>query len=172
MPIQHDPAMTTCAELTADFPTALADLATRYGATVGWVEDDAPIPGSFWGDSEAGLDGLTVWVRGDTPVHSFLHEFCHLICMSPDRRAKLFKNAGGDAIEENAVCYLQILLADHLSGYSRERILREMDDWGYSFRLGSAAVWFREDAEDAREFLQRYGLVDGCNQLTFRMNVL
>ncbi len=27
---------------------------------------------------------------------------------------------------------------------------RDMDEWGYSFRLGSAANWFAEDAEDAR----------------------
>jgi hypothetical protein len=35
-----------------------------------------------------------------------------------------------------------------------------MDEWGYSFRLGSAARWFAEDAEDARAWLLEQGLID------------
>ena len=31
--------------------------------------------------------------------------------------------------------------------------------WGYSFRLGSAAAWFAEDAEDARDWL----IATGCS---------
>jgi hypothetical protein len=34
-----------------------------------------------------------------------------------------------------------------------------MDTWGYSFRLGSAERWFREDAEDAREWLLTHQIV-------------
>lgn len=70
------------------------------------------IPGSYWGGVEAGLIGNTVFVRPDTPIHSVLHEFCHYICMDDGRRQNLHTNAGGDDLEECAVCYLQILLAD------------------------------------------------------------
>jgi hypothetical protein len=41
-----------------------------------------------------------------------------------------------------------------------------MDEWGYSFRLGSAAVWFAEDADDARDWLIRHGLLDAEGRLT------
>ncbi|NNC57347.1 MAG: hypothetical protein HKO12_07290 [Woeseiaceae bacterium] len=118
------------------------------------VQDDGePITGSFWGDSEAGVVATTVYVRGDTPIHSLLHETCHLICMTQERRERLDRDAGGDDLEEASVCYLQIVLADCLSGVGRHRVMRDMDSWGYSFRLGSTEKWFLKDAEDAREFL-------------------
>ena len=40
------------------------------------------------------------------------------------------------------MCYLQILLADALHGVGRERLMQDMDEWGYSFRLGSTRAWF------------------------------
>jgi hypothetical protein len=43
-----------------------------------------------------------------------------------------------------------------------------MDEWGYTFRLGSAAAWFREDAEDARQWLMHHGLIDGESGLTYQ----
>lgn len=122
--------------------------------------DSQSIPGSFWGDEEAGLLMDRLYVRKDTPVHSALHEACHYICMDDSRRQNLDTNAGGNHMEENAVCYLQILLADKLSWMGRERMFIDMDTWGYSFRLGSAKAWFREDADDARDWLFEYNLID------------
>ncbi len=83
------------------------------------------------------------------------------------RRAGLNRDAGGDDAEENAVCYLQILMAAALPNVGSERMCRDMDEWGYSFRLGSAAAWFREDAEDARRWLIQHGLIDGASRLTY-----
>lgn len=117
------------------------------------------IPGTYWGEPEAGLVGDTLYFRDDTPVHSLLHEGAHYVCLPPARRAGLHTDAGGDDQEECAVCYLQVLLADALPGVARERLFADMDDWGYSFRLGSAAAWFREDAADALDWLVRAGLV-------------
>lgn len=122
------------------------------------VGDNTPIPGSYWGDDEAGLIGARVLVRNDTPLHSLLHEACHAICMSAQRRAALHTDAGGDDAEENAVCYLQIVLADRLPGFSSQRCCQDMDAWGYSFRLGSAQRWFADDAEDAKAWLSARGL--------------
>ena len=100
-------------------------------------------------------------MRGSIPrSHSVLHESAHFICMTPERRSGLDTDAGGDDIEESAVCYLQILLADRLRNVGSERMCRDMDDWGYSFRLGSAARWFAEDAQDARAWLVDHGLID------------
>jgi len=113
----------------------------------------APIPGSYWGECEAGLIGSTVYVRADTPLHSLLHEACHLIVMPLEQRASVHTDATDSIPEENATCYLQLLLAEHVDGFGFERACADMDLWGYSFRLGSAKAWFLHDAEDARDFL-------------------
>ncbi len=136
-----------------------------FGLQVSSVPSNTDIPGSFWGNPEAGLVGDTLYVRDDTPVHSALHEACHYICMDAHRRLGLHTDAGGDYMEENGVCYLQILLADHLQNYGREAILGEMDAWGYSFRLGSARQWFSQDAEDALAWLVDARIVSPAGQL-------
>lgn len=147
---------------------AVAALLSRYGLTLEPVAEREGIPGSYWGESEAGLMAGRLYARLDTPVHSVLHEACHYICMSPARRAGLDTDAGGDDAEESAVCYLQALLADELPAVGRLRLLADMDAWGYSFRLGSARAWFEQDAEDARLWLQRHGVTDGADRLTGR----
>jgi hypothetical protein len=139
---------------------ALQVLLDRYGLAMQLVAVGEVIPGSYWGEREAGLMGSKIFARLDTPVHSVLHEGAHFICMTPERRAGLDTNAGGDHAEENAVCYLQIILAQYLPNVGRERMCRDMDEWGYTFRLGSAALWFDQDAEDARAWLIRHGVLD------------
>ena len=138
----------------------LHTLLNRYALQIKTVDDGADIPGSFWQPPEAGLVGDTLYIRNDTPVHSALHEACHYICMDQQRREKLHTDAGGTAIEENGVCYLQILLSDFIPEMKRERMLSDMDAWGYSFRLGSAQAWFEQDAEDAFEWLLTNGLIN------------
>jgi len=148
--------------------TAWTALLWRFGLTICEVPEDQPIPGSFWGVEEAGLLGSTILVRADTPLHPILHEACHYICMDEARRARLDTNAGGNYEEENAVCYLQILLADQIPEFGRHRMMADMDVWGYSFRLGSARDWFEHDADDAREWLQHHGLIDRSGEPTFQ----
>jgi len=140
---------------------SLQRLFAPYGIAIAPVAANDPIPGSFWGEPEAGLIGNALYLRGDTPVHSALHEACHWICMDEQRRSCLHTDAGGEFAEENAVCYLQILLSDFLTGFGRERHFADMDAWGYSFRLGSARAWFEQDAEDARDWLLKMELIDG-----------
>ena len=136
---------------------ALAALLTPLGLRLQDVSADAVIPGSYWGDSAAGLIGNTLYLRSDTPVHSALHEASHWLLADEARRATLHTNAGGSDTEENAVCYLQCLLAERLDGYSQARCFADMDAWGYSFILGSAAAWFVGDSDDAQAFLQARG---------------
>lgn len=145
----------------------LSELLARFGLSLCLQDDDAPISGSFWGESEAGIVGRSVYVRLDTPIHSLLHEAGHVICMDEVRRAGLDRDAGGDDIEEAAVCYLQILLADCIPGVGRDRLMRDMDSWGYSFRLGSSRAWFESDARDARAWLLRHGLLDASGAPAF-----
>lgn len=145
-------------------PVAL--LLDRYGLDLSLVAPGEEIPGSYWGDSEAGLRGERLFARLDTPVHSILHEAAHYICMSPERRAGLDRDAGGDDLEESAVCYLQVLLAAELPAVGRARMLIDMDSWGYSFRLGSTRAWFERDAEDARAWLARCGVMDAAGRLS------
>lgn len=138
---------------------ALEGFAARYGLACHWVPAGCEIPGSFWGAPEAGLVGSGLYLRDDTPLHSALHEACHWVCMDASRRAVLHTDAGGDFAEEDAVCYLQILLADTFPGVGRARLLSDMDAWGYTFRLGSALAWFEQDAADARQWLLGRGLI-------------
>jgi hypothetical protein len=145
---------------------ALQILLDRYGLSLHLVAPGEVIPGSYWGEREAGLMGSKIFARLDTPVHSVLHEGAHFICMTPERRAGLDTDAGGDHAEENAVCYLQIILAQSLPNVGRERMCRDMDEWGYTFRLGSAAKWFDQDATDARDWLMRHGVLDSQSQPT------
>lgn len=159
-------AVMTVAELDDQ---ALGGLLQRYGLVPVEVAAGADIPGSFWGESEAGLIENRLYVRPDTPVHSALHEACHYVCMDSDRRSGLHTDAGGDYAEEDAVCYLQALLADRLPGVGRDRLLADMDAWGYSFRLGSARRWFEADAEDALAWLQRERLVDAHANPTWQL---
>ena len=135
-------------------------LLAKYALELCLVAPQETIPGSYWGEREAGLIGSKIYARLDTPLHSVLHEGAHFICMTPERRAGLDTDAGGDHAEENAVCYLQILLAQILRPGGAERMCRDMDEWGYTFRLGSAAAWFEQDAEDARLWLVQHGLID------------
>lgn len=139
---------------------AVESLLAAYGLRIAWHPAGAAIPGSYWGEPEAGLVADVVHARADTPLHSLLHEACHAICMEPARRAALDTDAGGDFAEEDAVCLLQILLAEQLPGVGRERMLADMDRWGYTFRLGSAAAWFEHDAAEPRAWLRRRGLID------------
>lgn len=134
----------------------LQQLFAPHGLSIEAVDNGVTIPGSHWGDEEAGLITNTLYARQDTPIHSVLHEGCHWLLMDNDRRAVLHTNAGGTMMEENAVCYLQILLADKLDKVGQMRMMQDMDAWGYSFRLGSTKAWFFDDAEDALAFLQTH----------------
>lgn len=155
------PAEASVMRLEAIGFDAPATLLARYGLQLLHVEPGAAIPGSFWGDDEAGIIGTTVYARGDTPVHSLLHEAGHLIVLPAERRAFVHTDATDSIAEEDATCYLQIVLADELPGVGRVRLMSDMDAWGYSFRLGSTRAWFEQDAENARQWLVEHGLLDG-----------
>lgn len=146
----------------------VTNLLRPYGIECVALGAGETIPGSYWGDSEAGLVGAKLYWRTDTPLHSLLHEASHFICMDDSRREQLDKDAGGDYDEENSVCYLQIVLAGELPDVGRERMFHDMDAWGYTFRLGSARAWFEQDAEDARTWLVDRGVIDNDTRPTWR----
>ena len=141
----------------------------KFNLNLCLISKNTNIPGSYWGDSEAGLISNNVYVRDDTPIHSLLHETCHYICMDDKRRQALDTNAEGDYDEENGVCYLQILLADDLPEMGRKRMMQDMDSWGYTFRLGSAENWFNKDADDAFIWLKQYQILDFQGAVNYRL---
>lgn len=147
----------------------IAALLRRCGLDLQRVPEGQPIPGSYWGEPEAGLIGATVYVRDDTPVHSALHEACHTMCMTAERRARLLTDAGGDFDEENAVCYLQICLAAQLPNVGADRLMTDMDRWGYTFRLGSTQAWFEAETAAERAWLQQFGLLDAAGLPTYQV---
>ncbi len=162
------PNFLQCGDLEQGSLKALLD---RYHLGLHWVLAGERIEGSYWGDSEAGLVGDCLYARCDTPVHSALHEACHYVCMNQQWRSTLHTNAGGGYQEENAACYLQILLADALSGVGSARIMADMDAWGYSFRLGSTRAWFERDAHDTREWLLAFSLITEWNAPSWRLRM-
>lgn len=142
-------------------------LLSRFGLKLESVADGEPIPGSFWGDDEAGIIGHTVYARADTPVHSLLHEAGHLLVLPADRRGAVHTDATDSIEEEDATCYLQVVMGNALPGVGSARIMEDMDAWGYSFRLGSTRAWFEADAENARLWLVDRGLIDTAGSLLF-----
>ena len=142
-----------------------AALLHRFGLSLQRVADGAPIPGSYWGECEAGIIGNAAHARSDTPVQSLLHEAGHLIVLPPERREAVHTDATDSIPEEDAVCVLQGLLGDALPGVGRDRVLADMDRWGYTFRLGSARAYVDHDADDAWAWLQARGLVDAARTL-------
>lgn len=147
---------------------AAAGLLARFGLELVEVDPGEAIPGSYWGDAEAGIIGSRVYARDDTPLHSLLHEAGHLMVMPPEQRVAVHTDAGDTQRDEDAVCYLQLLLAEELPGFGRERAFADMDAWGYTFRLGSARAWFENDAEDAAAHLASLphlrGLLPACTR--------
>ncbi len=150
-------------------PAELRQIVAPLGLKLTVVSGGQEIPGTYWGAPEAGLIGDELFVRSDTPIHSALHEVAHFICMTPGRRAELHTDAQGTDDEESAVCFLQLCLADALSHVTRDRLMTDMDSWGYSFRLGSTRRWFEEDSEDARRTLLDWGLIDEQNRFLSRV---
>lgn len=144
--------------------TQAAELLKRYGLTLRQVADGTEIPGSYWGEAEAGIIGSDVFVRSDTPVHSMMHEAGHLIVLPPEKRATVHTNATDSIEEENAVCLLQVLLGEALDGVTRQDMFNDMDAWGYSFRLGSTQKYFEADADDAWAWLRERGLVKAASR--------
>jgi hypothetical protein len=136
------------------------ELLARYRLELIQVINDDIIPGSFWGECEAGVIGSAVYARHDTPVHSLLHEAGHLIVLPEEQRQHIHTDASDSVAEEDAVCVLQAILGDELPGLSRAQIFEDMDDWGYTFRLGSAKAYFEQDAQSAFSLLQERGLID------------
>lgn len=147
----------------------VAKLLARFGLRLELLEDGVEIPGSYWGECEAGLVADALYARPDTPLHSVLHEACHWITCTPERRATVHTDAADTEDEEIATCWLQIVLADDVPGFGRERALVDMDAWGYSFRLGSACAWFVQDAGDARDWLLVHGLIDADDRCRYRV---
>ena len=149
----------------------LQSLLERYGMKIITVDVNKAIPASFRQPPEAGLINNRLYIRNDTPVHSALHETCHYICMNETRRKNLDTNAGGSYEEEDSVCYLQILLSEYLEEMKRLRMFSDMDEWGYSFRLGSAKAWFEQDAEDAHEWLVNNKIITSDNTPTWSVRI-
>lgn len=147
----------------------IRSLLEKYQLSLLITKDGKNIPGSYWGDSEAGIIANTIYVRNDTPIHSLLHETCHFICMDEKRRKCIDTNAEGDYDEENGVCYLQILLADDIPDMGKERMMRDMDNWGYTFRLGSAQKWFTLDSSDTLEWLTKYNLITSPDSVSYKL---
>lgn len=126
-----------------------------HGLIMQAVADAQAIPGSHWGDSEAGLIKHTLYYRSDTPVHSILHEAGHWLMMDATRRETLHTDAQGTQAEEDAVCYLQVLMSDLIPPMGREKMFADMDIWGYNFMAGSTKEWFYNDSADAKSTLMQ-----------------
>lgn len=152
-------------------PDSINELLNRYGIQINYSKPGVEIPNSFWGSPEAGRKRNQLYIRGDTPIHSILHEACHYICMPADQRVDSHSDAKGSVKEENASCYLQILLSDHINDFDRNQLMQDMDAWGYSFRLGSAHAWFTQDAEEVCRWLQKHKIINTQCDITWRLRI-
>ena len=155
--------------LGAGFEDAVAALLAGWGLELGVVADGAPIPFSYHGEPEAGLEERRVWVRADTPLHSVLHEACHALCMDGARRGALARDAGGDFRRGKR----RLLPADPARRPAARRgrgaAARGHGSLGAT-RSGSARArrWFESEADDARRWLVQHGLTDDAGRPTGR----
>ncbi len=149
--------------------TNLQNLLAKFQLEILVIPKSNEIPGSYWGESEAGIIGNKVYARKDTPIHSLLHECCHIICMDQSRRSQLNTDAAGDYDEENGVCFLQIILADDIPEMGMKRMMQDMDTWGYTFRLGSSEKWFSNDAQDTQQWLRSHNLLNDLNKASYTL---
>lgn len=150
-------------------PPSLRPLFDHYQLNLKEVDINNDIPYSFWGAPEAGRFQSTLYAREDTPIHSLLHEACHFICMSPQQRHADSHDAGGSALIENACCFLQLVLSDHIPNFNLAIHMHDMNTWGYNFRLGSVARWFYADSDDASQWLIRQKIIDNQFQPTWQL---
>src|SRR3546814_16448821 len=79
-----------------------AALLTGFDLDLQAVADSERIPGSYWGECEAGLIGNTVYARAATPIHSLLHEACQLTVMPADRRSMVHTDATTSIAQKDA----------------------------------------------------------------------
>ncbi len=149
--------------------TSVQNILSHYGLSLQLVNIENEIPYSYWGTPEAGRKQNTLFAQTKTPLHSVLHEACHYVCMPAHHRTCKAIDAAGGVEEENATCYLQVLLAEHIDGYSSQLIMQDMDRWGYSFRLGSCSAWFDKDAEDVQAWLMQHKIINHNNQITWNL---
>jgi hypothetical protein len=56
-----------------------------------------------------------------------------------------------------------------MPGFGRARMLLDMDEWGYSFRLGSTRAWLERDSDDARQWLLAHALIDASGEPTWKL---
>jgi hypothetical protein len=47
-------------------------------------------------------------------------------------------------------------------------MMLDMDEWGYSFRLGSTRAWLERDSDDARAWLAAHALLDAAGIPTWK----
>ena len=101
----------------------LSALLARFDLKLDICTDGESIPGSYWGDDEAGLRANHLYARSDTPVHSILHEACHYICVSAARRQNLDTNAGSDNAEETQFVTCRSCSPDNSSAWAASACL-------------------------------------------------
>ena len=147
---------------------ALAMLLARYGLELTLVAPQEVIPGSYWGDSEAGLIGHRIHARLDTPLHSVLHEAAHSICMTPERRAGLDTDAGGD----DAGGVRRVLSAGAAGRCAAGG--RAASGCSATWTSGATASGWaaqqpgsNQDADDARAWLVKHGVLDAQCRVTY-----
>lgn len=143
------------ADIGLDAPAALL---ARYGLRLHRVESDAAIPGSFWGEPEAGIIGCDVYVRDDTPVHSLLHEAGHLIVLPAENALRCIPTRPIRWKKKTPPVTCRSCWPSNCLVWAA-RLMADMDSWGYTYRLGSTRAWFEQDAENARSWLDARGLL-------------
>ncbi len=70
-------------------------------------------------------------------MYDLIHQFIQysmkhvtLVCMPKMWRYLDHTNAAGGVMQEIAICYLQILLSDHIDGFHRTLHMTDVDDGG------------------------------------------
>lgn len=130
-----------------------------YGFWLYYVVFGELIFGSYWGELEVGIIVSNVYVCDDMFVYLMLYEVCYLIVLLLEWCVQVYIDVIDLVVEEDVICYLQIVLVGQLFGVGSQWLMVDMDVWGYMYWLGFMKVWFEQDVEDVKVWLVECGLL-------------
>jgi len=141
----------------------------RYGLSLHLVAPDEVIPARI-GASARRADGIQIFARLDTAGAFGAARGRPFYLHDAGTARRLGYRCRRRSCGRECVCYLQIILAQSLPNVGRERMCRDMDEWAIRSGWEAPRSGSIQDAEDARDWLMRHGVLDSQSRPTYAVD--